>query len=358
MDNVQGNFNNDKDMSIKDLILKFYEWYKFLLSKWVVIMAFGIIFGAIGVILSLFKKPIYTAELTFVLENEKANNMGGYASLAGQFGIDMGGGQGGGVFEGDNLLALMESRSMVQKALLTTVEVENKRITLAEFYIDINNLREKWIEKNSKLKEVHFYSNIKGDNLTLEQQSLINSFHRSLIGSNLTVEKKDKKSSIISIQVNSENELFSKYFTEVLAKEVSDFYIETKIKKSVQNLQILQYQTDSVKRAFNSAISGVAASTDATPNINPSRQILRVPSQRRQVDVQINQAILSQLVQNLEMAKVSLRKETPLIQIIDYPVLPLVVTTPNNIVQGIKWAMIGAFAAIFFLLGRKILKDL
>jgi uncharacterized protein involved in exopolysaccharide biosynthesis len=33
--------------------------------------------------------------------------------------------------------------------------------------------------------------------------------------------------------------------------------------------------------------------------------------------------MLSQLLQNLEMAKISLRKETPLIQIIDPPVLPL-----------------------------------
>lgn len=61
----------------------------------------------------------------------------------------------------------------------------------------------------------------------------------------------------------------------------------------------------------------VAASADANPNPNLGRQTLRVPSQRKQGDVQINQAILAQLVQNLEIAKMSLRTETPLIQVID-----------------------------------------
>ena len=51
--------------------------------------------------------------------------------------------------------------------------------------------------------------------------------------------------------------------------------------------------------------------------------VKRVPSVNRQVDVQANTAILTELVKNLELAKVDLRKETPLIQIIDTPILPL-----------------------------------
>jgi hypothetical protein len=44
------------------------------------------------------------------------------------------------------------------------------------------------------------------------------------------------------------NELFSKYFTEALVKEVSDFYIDTKSKKSRENMLILERQTDSIRR--------------------------------------------------------------------------------------------------------------
>jgi hypothetical protein len=49
--------------------------------------------------------------------------------------------------------------------------------------------------------------------------------------------------------VNSTNELFSKYFTEAF-KEVSDFYIDTKSKKSRENMLILERQTDSIRRGM------------------------------------------------------------------------------------------------------------
>lgn len=143
----------------------------------------------------------------------------------------------------------------------------------------------------------------------------------------------DKKLGIIVVRINSENELFSKYFTEVLAKEVADFYVDTKTKKSVHYLAILQYQTDSVRRALNSAITGVAASVDVNPNANPALQILRVPSQSRQGDVQASQSILAKLVKNLEIHKVALWKETSLIQVIDSPILPLPMSKPDNLIS-------------------------
>lgn len=98
--------------------------------------------------------------------------------------------------------------------------------------------------------------------------SLISSFHSSLIDNNLVIDKQVKKSSIISIRVMSENELFSKHFAEILAKEVSEFYVETKTKKSANNIRILEHQTDSIRRSLNSSMIGAASSADANPNPN------------------------------------------------------------------------------------------
>ena len=310
------------EISLKELILKLREWCKYLFSKWLTILIAGLIGGAIGLAYAYFKKPIYKAELSFALEDEKSvSSLSGALGLASQFGFDLGG-SGGGAFSGDNLLELMKSRTMVEKALLTTVDVKGKKQTLAELYINFNKLKEDWKNK-PELNNIHFLPEADRSKFTLQQDSLLGDFHRALIKDNLSVDKIDKKLSIISVKINSKNEFFSKYFTEVLVKEVADFYIETRIKKSIQNVNILQHQTDSVRRQLNGAISGVAASIDANPNPNPSRLVLRVPSQRRQVDVQANQAILTELVKNLEISKVSLRRETPLIQVIDRPILPL-----------------------------------
>ena len=70
-------------------------------------------------------------------------------------------------------------------------------------------------------------------------------------------------------------------------------------------------------------MSCVAIATDKLFNLNPSLLVNRIPSTKLQIEIQANTAILKQLVTNLESAKVNFRKETPLIQIIDTPILPL-----------------------------------
>jgi hypothetical protein len=177
----------------------------------------------------------------------------------------------------------------------------------------------------------------------LEQDSLLQTISAELTKNNLVIVQKDKKVSIISLTVKTENELFSKLFCEQLLKETSDFYIETKSKKSKLNVDILQKQADSIRAELNSAITGVAAESDNVYNLNPAFNVKSSPSRRRQVDVQANTAILTQLVAQLELSKVSLRKETPLVQLIDRPILPL----ENDKVGKIKAFIIGWFLAGF-----------
>jgi hypothetical protein len=344
------------EISLQDLILKIGELWRYLLKRWIIILFAGILGGILGSTYAYFKKTIYKAELSFALEDDKSSGggLGGALGLASQFGIDLGAAGGGGAFSGDNLLLLMKSRSMVESALLTTQYVDKKEQTLAEYYISFKGLRNGWENKPS-LRTVKFLPNSDRSKFSLEQDSILGSIYNNIIKNNLSVDKIDKKLSVITVRVNSENEIFSKLFTEVLVKTVSDFYVDTKTKKSVQNVNILQRQTDSVRRELNSAINGVASSVDVNPNANPALQILRAPSQRRQVDVQANQAILTQLVANLEVSKVSLRKETPLIQVIDRPILPLEKDRIGRLTALVIGGGIGMFLVILALLVKKLL---
>lgn len=145
------------EISIKELILKTVEWGRYLLANWVIILAVEVVGGVAGILYASLKKPVYTAEITFVLESgSQGGGLDNYAGLASQFGINMGGGGGKGVFEGENFLALMRSRLMMEKALFTSVDLKGKRITLAEFYISINKFRDQW-KKDPKMQHVRFY---------------------------------------------------------------------------------------------------------------------------------------------------------------------------------------------------------
>jgi uncharacterized protein involved in exopolysaccharide biosynthesis len=262
--------------------------------------------------------------------------------LASSFGIDLGS-SGGGAFAGSNLMELMKSRLLVEKTLLNPVLVNGNTISLAEYYIQINELREKWSEKPA-LKNVQFLPNADRTNFSLQQDSILQTIFKNLTDlKSLTISQKDKKVSITNIEVISENEKFAKVFCENLAKETSEFYIETKSKKSRLNVEILQKQTDSIREALNSAITGVASESDNVYNLNPAFNVKSSPGKRRQVDVQANTAILTQLVAQLELSKVTLRKETPLIQVIDRPILPL----EKDKVSKLKSLILGGFLAGF-----------
>jgi hypothetical protein len=345
------------EISLKELIEKGKEWFAYLLSQWKIILLAGIVGAVLGLTYSFIKKPVYTATLSFALEDEKSGGgLGSALGLASSFGIDLGGG-GGSIFTGSNLTELFKSRAMVEQTLLSPVLVDGKTISLAEMYIQNQEWRDEWNDK-PKLKDIQFLPNTKRNYFTRVHDSIMGVMYENLSKTGLSVGQKDKKISIITIDVNSTNELFSKYFTEALVKEVSDFYVTTKSKKARLNMDILERQTDSIRRELNGAITGVAVANDNTFGLNPAMNVRRAPSARRQVDVQANTAILTELVKQTELAKVTLRKETPLIQVIDKPILPLKKEKFGKLKGIVLGGFLSGFLVVLSLIVRRVLQQL
>lgn len=346
---------DSEEISLKEVLLKLKAAFNYLKSKWILIIFCSAIGGLLGLFYSIYKKPVYTATSTFVLEDNKGGGLGQYAGLASLAGIDIGGGGAGGIFQGDNIIELYKSRVMLEKTLLSPVVIEGKKQLLIDRYIDFYKFRDRWKEKDH-ISAITFYGdpekfNRKQDSIISE---IVNTFKKSI----LNVDKIDKKLNILKVDVATNDELFSKEFNNKLVETVNNFYTETKIKKSAQNVLILQKQADSVKRVLNSSIGGVASAIDAAPNANPALVTLRVPSQRRQVDVQANSAIYSEIVKNLEVSKISLRQEAPLIQLIDEPVLPLPVSKLGKLKGMVLGAIVISLLVIFVLTIKKLFKNM
>lgn len=345
--------NKPDEISLHDLVLKLKSWYKYLLTKWLIIVMAGVIGGILGFSYAYFKKLNYTANCTFVLEEgDGSGGLGEYAGLASMVGIDIGGG-GGGIFKGDNILQLYQSRKMIEETLLTKDTFDNKIQLLINRFIDYNELQNKW-KKKVDLSKLNF--SVPKGQFSRIQDSVINKLVIIINKEYLSVAKIDKKLSIIKVSVNSKDEQFAKSFTDNIVQKVNQFYVDTKTKKSSENLAILLKQADSVKAVLNNSLGGVAAAIDANPNMNPAYQTLRVPSQRRQVDVQASGAVYQEIIKNLEMAKITFRKDKPLIQIIDEPVLPLESDRVGKLIGLIVGGMLGGVLVVMGLSFRKFLK--
>jgi len=322
----------------------------FLKSKVWYILAITLVGGIIGYLYASRQKTLYKATSTFVLDDGDSgssllSNLGGLAAVSG-LNID---GNGQGLFSGDNLIELYKSRSMVQKALMA----RHKSVLLIDKFIEMNDFRSKW--EVAKLKNIDF-SNMTTD--TRLKDSLLGEFVKQINKNYLKVEKQDKKLSIFKVEVSSPSETFSSEFNEEIVRTVNNFYLETKVKKSKQNASILQHKTDSVRRVMTGEIYSASRVLDATPNLNPTRQTQRLaPMQTSQFSSETNKAVLGELVKNLEITKMALLKETPLIQIVDAPIYPL----ERQVFGKFKGLVLGLFTffflAIIFFTVRKNLSN-
>ncbi len=336
----QTNSVPSSSLDVRLMVQKIQEWTTAVKKKIRLVLLICFITSILAYIYAYLQTPKYIAVVSFTVEDEKSKSSLGIGGIASQFGFDVGGGASGSIFSGPSLMELMKTRLIIERAIVAKRNIDNKTTTLLSFFIKHNSLFKSW-SKHEKLNSMNFidYKMGSGERVI---DSAVNKVCNYLIGNSIMISQKDKKVNILYLQVTSENELFSKLFAEALIDEASKLYKEIKTGKSTQTVQILERQVDSVRYALNAAMSGIASSNDKTFNLNPAlANTLKLPSSQRQVDIQTNTAMLTQLVQNLEATKLMLRNETPLVQIIDEPILPLTMIRTSRSMT----ALIGAFCA-------------
>lgn len=349
--------NND-EISLKELIQKAKEWWQYLLSKWLIILIFGLGGAVVGLVASLLTKPKYTAHLSFALV-EKSAGGGGLADLASSFGLSamMGGGSNG-AFSGDNLLEIMQSPHTIDQTLLTPVDYHGKKQNLVEAYIQFNDLREKWAknEKNKELQTLSYPIGQKRETFTRTQDSVLNSIYDKLIKSNaLTIARKDKKLSFVNVNYTSKDEVFSKLFVENLMAETYKFYKETRTAQSRANINMMQAKADSIKHLYESSLYRSAGYSQV--NINQALQFAAVPKIKQENNAQLYATVYTEVLKNLETLKLDLARETPIVQIIDTPRFPLEKERLGKAKAMAIGGVLGGFLIVFYLLGAMFLKS-
>lgn len=344
----------DDKITLRELLLRIASWTEVIRSRWRVILIALIVGGILGALASFVKKPVYTAESSFVLEETSMGGMGNMSGIASLLGVNIGSlGSGNGLFQGDNIMELYKSESMISKTLLSSFEEGDSKFLLIDQYIAFNKLEKKWANEvdfsrlNFSLPRVDF---------SVQQDSVVKEIVKSIKKENLIVDKPDRKLSIIKVIIQSKNELFSKRFNEALVSNVNEFYYLTKTKKTGENLEILQTQSDSVRRVLDESIQRYARMQDQVPNPNPLLQAGTVASRSSQVDVQASIAVYEEIVKNLEIAKINHRNNSPLIQVIDSPRLPLEESRIKLGMGIVIGAFIGLILSIFYIYFTTLLR--
>ena len=351
------NTANSDEISLKELLQKAKEWWQYLLTKWLIILVFGLGGAAIGLVTSLLTPPKYTAKLSFALV-EKSAGGGGLADLASSFGLSsMLGGGSSGAFSGDNLLEIMQSPHTIEQTLLTPVVYQGKKQNLVEVYIQFNDMRKDWLKNvnNKELQTLAYPIGQKREIFTRAQDSVLNSIYDKIIKSDaLTIARKDKKLSFVNVNFTSKDEVFSKLFEEKLMEETYRFYKETKTAQSRANVNMMQAKADSIRRLYESSLYRSAGYSQV--NINQALAFAAVPKLKQDNNAQLYATVYTEVLKNLETLKLDMARETPIVQIIDTPRFPL---DKERLGKGKAMAtggVLGGFLIVFYLLGAMFLK--
>ena len=322
-------------ISLRQLAFRFRSFFYYLLSNYKLIIVSVVVAAVLGYLYTL-RKPVYTAETTFSLE--ESSNMGQLSGLASMVGINVGALAEGdnSIFKGENIMELYTSRRMLEKTLLTEAETAGGKEKLVYRYIRERKLDKRW-EGSPRLANINFDG--PRPEFTRTQDSLLYEITDEIQEKVVAVDKPSRRLNIISVRVNSKDYSFAKLFNQELVKNVNEFYEETKTRKSAETVATLQHQADSIRKTLDFSVLEMASILESQPNINALNRTMMVPVQKKQIDVQASLAAYIEITKNLEAAKLNHLNKQPLIQIID---------KPGNYLVSDKWkwykgVVIGAF---------------
>jgi len=326
---------------VADKLLNFIKLFSgFLLRKWWVLLIGMVAGGAYGLWKVKQEKIQYLATTSFVLTTESINGANRLSGLAAQLGLDFGGSTNDNAFTGDNIIELFKSNRIITRVLFHPVE--NKKQPL------INCIIDKQYKDSSADKKKYFP--VSADNLSIEDTKRLRSFILS-VSKSFVVFKKDKKLSIYYITTTYPDEEIAFLLNKILVAETSAYFLDTKTQVAQRSLRLIQNRADSLNNVILNLYSENAEAVDKLYNMNQGLQVQRAPSQYKQAKLQALSASFTEVMRNLEIAKITVQKEMPLFQIIDEPVLPLAIQEIRSKYIIAKYILAATAVVLFFVTG-------
>lgn len=304
-------------LQVEDLLAGLRDFGRYLLSRYRLFLVAILTASLIGLGWGVLQPARYAGVTTFILE-EKGSG-GGLEGLASQFGLDIGNifGGGSGILSGDNILDIMRSKQIVYSVLLTKVDFASGKdtITLADHYLDVMG----WRKKYPELRDVYFYKSASQSRSL--RDSVLQLIHEKLVEKQLSVTRLNKKGSIIEVKMVTPSQPLSKLFTECLYQETFRFYINVKTGTSQANVSRLQARADSLSRILNQRTYQAAGMQIL--DANAAFRSNSVPAELSGREKMLVFELYAEVIKNLEMARIVLLNQTPVLQVLDRPAYPL-----------------------------------
>jgi len=355
---------NPGEVSLKDLIVKSTELLNELIRQKLYIILAGVIFMLFFGIRAFLDKAEYSANLTFMIDEDSGNPLGSLSGVLGTFGISQ---------RGKNSLAklihLSRSRNIIEKALFVKTELHGQKKLLANHLINYLDTLDQWNSKpwykfySSRDKSLDNFRFKHSDQNNLDKTALkaMKNLHGVIAGNpqqdqpGMLNGTYDEETRILELSVTTRDPELSIALTNQIFDELNGFYIAKMTEKQAVTFRIVKEKTDSIKHQIQLKESQLARRDDASLGLYS--QTTRLGSDRLRKDITLLTMALGESTKNLEIADFALRNTMPYVQTIDRPVQPLPAVKKSLLKNLVLGFLLGIILSALIVLMVKLYKD-
>ncbi|OYU67384.1 MAG: lipopolysaccharide biosynthesis protein [Cytophagaceae bacterium BCCC1] len=308
------------------------------------LFVFGItlVFTFIGVVYAFSQKEEFQVIGKILPEiQSKGGSIGQFAGLAALAGVDLAGaGSGVDAVRPDLYPDVLKSTPFFLSLFKEKVKNKNNKSTdFLEFYnsevlngkVKVDDLKNKYPQSADYIS---FNRQIEKNIEDLKERIICNY---------------DKKVGVISISVKLPDPIVAAIVTRYSMNYLTQYIIDYRVEKQKRDLEFLKEKLDSAKGKYFNNQNKKASYTDKMP-LNALRfQSADLQRERIESEYKISSTFYNSLLQKYEEAKLKMQQETPVIKILEPPVVPNVKSEPKRALIIFMFIFLGLIVSFIFI---------
>ncbi|MFC3812352.1 Wzz/FepE/Etk N-terminal domain-containing protein [Lacihabitans lacunae] len=299
------------------------EFFKVLKKEKWIILAIITLFTALGAFYAFSLKEEFVSEGKILPEaSGKNSGLGQYAGLAALAGIDLGSSSGGvDAIRPDLYPDVLKSTDFFLQLLTEKFnDKKNKEWVFSEYYLKeiIDGKIKKEDQKLNFPKSKNYIA------LNRQTEKNISDLKKRIICSY------DKKTGVIGISVKMPDPVIAANIASFSMKYLTDYIINYRTEKQKRDLDFLAERLSSAKGKYYNTQSKKATYTDQMPLGALRLQSADLQRERIESEYKISSSFYNTLLQKYEEAKLQMQQETPVIQVLEPPIVPNLKSEPKK----------------------------
>ncbi|MCP9747571.1 Wzz/FepE/Etk N-terminal domain-containing protein [Lacihabitans sp. CS3-21] len=313
-------------------------WLTLKREKWI-IMGIIFFFTIAGFFYSFSLKEEFKTEGKLLPEiQSKSGSIGQFAGLAALAGVDLSSvSSGADAIRPDLYPDVLKSTSFFLRLFQEKIkDKNNNELSFQDYYFkEILNGK---LNKEDQILRFPISSNYIALNRQTER-NIINLKTRIIC-------TYDKKSGVISIAVKMPDPVVAANVTHFSMNYLTDYIIAYRTEKEKRDLDFLENQLAAAKGKYYNIQSKKATYTDQMPSSALRMKSADLQRERIEADYKISSSFYNTLLQKYEEAKLKMQQETPVIKILEMPLVPNLKSEPKKSIIILGAMVMGAVVAL------------